>query len=54
MKSKERKDSMEYVDVRGPHPVYHKGMVAIRLIDQSRGITIEQARELIKTERLES
>jgi hypothetical protein len=36
-----------YIDVRGPHPVYVKGMTAILLEGHARTITVEVAEDLI-------
>jgi len=37
-----------YIDVRGPHPVYVKGMTAILLEGHARTITVAVAEDLIK------
>ena len=36
-----------YIDVRGPHPVYVKGMTAILLEGHARTISIAVAEDLI-------
>lgn len=38
----------DYVDVRGVWPTYINGMIAVTLVGKSRGITIEDAREVVK------
>lgn len=40
---------MEYIDVRGPHPIYVNGARAYKLEGQDRSLTIERARELAQT-----
>jgi len=47
MNFKEKGKQVEYIDVRGPHPVYHKGMIVIRLIHVSRDVTVELAKQLL-------
>ena len=37
-----------YIDVRGPHPVYVKGLTAILLEGHSRTISVAVAEDLIK------
>jgi hypothetical protein len=37
-----------YIDVRGPHPVYVKGMTAILLEGHARTISVATAEDLIK------
>lgn len=37
---------MDYVEVRGPHPVYMNGFIRVVLRDAKRSITIEEARIL--------
>jgi hypothetical protein len=39
---------LEYVDSRGPWPVYHNGMVAVKLIGKPHDISLEDAREVAK------
>lgn len=34
----------EYVDVRGQHPVYFKGFIAVKLEGYRRDITLSEAR----------
>lgn len=36
-----------YIDVRGPVPLYIKGMTVIELKGLNRNITVEQAEELM-------
>jgi hypothetical protein len=38
---------MEYIDVRGPWPVYVCGVYAVELQGQSRDITVDAARKLL-------
>ena len=38
----------EYVDVRGPWPVYIKGIAAVQLPGKLRGISLEDAREVVR------
>lgn len=37
-----------YIDVRGPWPVYIKGMIAITLEHCDRNITVDEAETLLK------
>lgn len=39
----------EYVDVRGPHPVYINGMTGIIFDGFHRSITVEYCRKFIKS-----
>jgi hypothetical protein len=39
----------EYIDVRGPWPVYTNGVIAIELTGQLRNITVVDARRIAKT-----
>jgi len=34
----------EYVDVRGPWPMYVNGMIAVTLVGENRNISLHQAR----------
>lgn len=41
-----------HIDVRGPHPVYVKGLIAIVLEGHKRTISVETAEDLIKHNQL--
>lgn len=34
----------EYIDVRGPNPVYFNGMIAVELVGFTRDVTLQVAR----------
>ena len=38
---------VDYIDVRGPWPLFVRGMIVIELTGQDRGITVEEARKLL-------
>lgn len=38
----------DYVDVRGPVPIYFRGKESLRLVGKNRNVTIEEAREIFK------
>jgi hypothetical protein len=44
--------SRAYIDVRGPHPVYIKGLSGTLLEGCTRTITVEEAEALIEQDRL--
>lgn len=37
----------DWIDVRGPFPVYHTGLIAIPLENADRGISVQKARVLV-------
>jgi hypothetical protein len=37
----------ERIDVRGPWPVYIKGLIVVELVGQPRTITLEEARKIV-------
>lgn len=37
----------QYIDVRGPWPVYFDGMKAYEMRGQDRSLTVEQAKEIV-------
>ena len=39
----------EYIDVRGPHPIYFRGNNYVRLVGCNRGISIQDAMVWIMT-----
>ena len=47
MKQKDYVTSLEYIDVRGPWPVYVHGVYAVQLPGKPRSITVADAREVI-------
>lgn len=42
----------EYVEVRGPHPIYINGFTAVVFHGFDRGITVEFCRKYLKTHEL--
>ena len=43
---------MKYIDIRGPHPILIEGLKTITLENARRDLTIEEAEELLRLNRI--